>query len=39
MDYFRIVLGLTFFQSALAFPMPTLNSLVILDERKIQVIP
>ena len=39
MDDFKMVLGLTFFKKALAFPVPAYNSLVILDDRKIRVIP
>lgn len=39
MDDFKIVLGITFFKEALAFPVPAYNSLVILDDHKIRVIP
>lgn len=37
MDYYKIVIGLSFFQKALAFLVPTSNSLVIHDDRKIRV--
>lgn len=37
MDDFRIVLGLSFFRKIHAFPIPIANSLVILDNDRIQV--
>ena len=39
MDDFKVVLGLAFFYKAFAIPVPSLNSLVILDDSKVRVIP
>lgn len=38
-DDFKIVLGISFFRKALAFPVLAYSSLMILDDHKIRVIP
>ena len=39
MDDFKVVFGLAFFYKAITIPVPSMSSLLILDNFKVRVIP